>query len=298
MCCRSSHLNMRKILIILILLILIGLGFYFRNDFLSLYFNLTKKLPAAEKISFDSLVKDIEQKVSTPPPLRVRQEAPQSFLTQSGVIKWTNSQRASSGLPPLTQNSKLDAAALAKAKDMLKNQYFAHISPAGTGPADLAKKAGYEFIFLGENLAIGNFESDQILVGEWMESPGHRENILNSRFREIGVAVVKGIFEGRETWMAVQEFGLPLSVCIFPDSLLKNQIEAYKSQALALEKTINAKRLEFENTQFTSRSQMNQAISEFNDLVNQYNGLVIAVKSLIGAYNAQVNRFNSCVSSQ
>jgi uncharacterized protein YkwD len=92
---------------------------------------------------------------------------------------------------------------------MFENQYFAHESPTGEKVSDLAKKFGYDFLLIGENLAMGNFSSDEDLVLAWMESPGHRENILNEKYQEIGVAVKKGIFEGKEVWIAVQHFGLP-----------------------------------------------------------------------------------------
>ena len=68
---------------------------------------------------------------------------------------------------------------------------------------------------------MGNFKNDQDLVSAWLNSPGHRANILNTRFTEIGTAVLKGFYEGREVWMAVQEFGLPLSSCPNPDSKVK-----------------------------------------------------------------------------
>lgn len=286
---------MKKISVILILLILVGLGFYFRADLLNFYDRLAKNFPDIEKISLDQLVNDIQKQVSAPPPLRLNQEESPAVLTKLGVIKWTNLQRAANGgLLPLISNAKLDAAALAKAQDMFKNQYFEHVSPAGAGPEDLAKKVGYDFIAFGENLAMGNFKDEQALVQAWMNSPGHRANILNTRYREIGVAVLKGVFEGQTTWIAVQEFGFPLSACPQPDAALKSQIEIYKKQVDGLIGLIDEKRSEIENTRFGSRPRYNQAVSQYNDLVSQYNSLTSQIKSLINNYNSQVSQFNAC----
>ncbi|MBU1102797.1 hypothetical protein KJ853_04060 [Patescibacteria group bacterium] len=286
---------MKKISVILILLIFVGLGFYFRADLLNFYDHLTKNFSDIEKISLDQLVKDIQKQVSAPPPLRLNQEESLATLTKSVVIKWTNLQRAANGgLLPLASNTKLDAAALAKVQEMFKNQYFEHVSPAGAGPEDLAKKFSYSFVAFGENLALGNFKDEEALVQAWMDSPGHRANILNTRYREIGVAVLKGVFEGRTTWIAVQEFGFPLAACPQPDAALKSQIEFYKKQADDLILLIDEKRKEIENTRFDSRRQYNQAVSQYNDLVGQYNNLVSQIKLLINSYNSQVSQFNSC----
>ena len=133
-------------------------------------------------------------------------------------------------MPALLENTKLDQSAELKAQDMLKNQYFAHTSPSGMAVGNLAEKVGYEFIAIGENLALGNFENDEALVQAWMDSPGHRANILNSRYQEIGVAVLKGVFEGRTTWLAVQHFGLPLSVCPSPQEGVKLTIDANQNK--------------------------------------------------------------------
>jgi len=286
---------MKKIAILVVLLaVVVGLGFYFRLELLNFYSRLTQNLPQLEIPAFDSLVKNVEPTLATPSPLRAKQEAPQSVLTKAGVINLTNDQRTQNGLPALKENAKLDSAALAKAQDMLKNQYFEHVSPAGAGPQDLAKSVGYAYLAYGENLAMGNFADDKALVEGWMASPGHRANILNSSYREIGVAVVKGKYEDKTTWLAVQEFGLPLSACAQPDSSLKNQIDALRVQADNLAQTINDTRAQIQSTQFVSRSQYNQAVQEYNDMVNQYNALVAQNKTLVKTYNAQVASFNVC----
>src|SRR3989344_2386836 len=154
----------------------------------------------------------VKKEIAAPPPLKAQKEAPTAeiILTADGVLSWTNKEREKAGLPDLAPNQKLTASALAKVRDMFKNQYFAHESPAGKGAGDLAEAEGYDFILIGENLALGNFEGDKALVEAWIASPVHRANILGSRYKEIGIAVGRGMFGGRETWLAVQHFALPL----------------------------------------------------------------------------------------
>ena len=122
------------------------------------------------------------------------------------VISLTNSARSSAGLSSLSSNSQLAAAAAAKAADMFQNQYFAHTSPQGKDPWYFINNAGYDFIYAGENLAIGYSDSAEV-HSAWMNSPTHRANILNPNYREIGVAQVSGEYEGAQTTIVVQEFG-------------------------------------------------------------------------------------------
>jgi len=125
------------------------------------------------------------------------------------LVSMTNSVRSRNGLGSLSVNSRLTSAAYAKAQDMLANQYFAHTSPSGRTPWDFIKSAGYNYSYAGENLAIGYSDASE-LFSAWMASATHRENILNPNFREIGVAVIAGTYEGVETIIVAQEFGAPL----------------------------------------------------------------------------------------
>ena len=89
---------------------------------------------------------------------------------------------------------------------MFKNQYFNHISPSNKTPWDFIKAANYTYVYAGENLAIGYDDSTE-LHNAWMNSPSHRENIMNPNFREIGIAKVSGTYEGASTIIVVQMFG-------------------------------------------------------------------------------------------
>jgi uncharacterized protein YkwD len=287
---------MKYKIFLFILLIFAAAGFYFRNDIASLYLQLTQNLSQFERISVNSVLNKINTPISLPPPLRIEEQAPESFLTKGGTIKSTNAQRVAANLPPLVENQKLDAAALAKAQDMLRQQYFAHTSPSGVGASDLAKNAGYEYLAIGENLAMGNFKDDEALVLAWMNSPGHRANILNSRYTEIGVATIKGTFENQTTWMAVQEFGLPSDACPQPDQKTKTAIDSYNTQLEQWSQILQAKKSELENHQELTREEYTQKLNIYNELVGQYNALITQLKTLINQYNKQVDLFNECVS--
>jgi len=284
---------MKKFIVFLILAIILGVIFFW-SEILDFYSKLTLELPQQwieEKVA---LFEEVEKKIVTPPPLKTEEEVPGSFLTQAGVIQWTNSQREKEGLPPLKESSKLNATALMKAEDMLAKQYFEHISPSGEGVDGLANRVGYEFIAIGENLALGDFQDDETLVQGWMDSPGHRENILSSRYQEIGVAVLRGEFEGRVTWLAVQHFALPLAACSQPSEAVLAEIEANQAQLKELEITLSSLELEIKKMRPRWGAAYNEKIERYNNLVSQYNELLIQTQALSSQYNNQVTLFNEC----
>ena len=122
------------------------------------------------------------------------------------IITITNSQRLQNNLKPLTSSNELNQAALAKAADMFANNYWSHTSPNGTEPWYFISQADYQYKHAGENLA-RDFENSNEVVSAWMASPTHKKNILDSRFQNIGVAVMNGLINGQETTLVVQMFG-------------------------------------------------------------------------------------------
>ena len=129
-----------------------------------------------------------------------------SAITPENIISLTNESRVEYGIGTLTQNSQLRAAAQAKADDMLANQYFAHNSPDGRTPWDFIKASGYKYVIAGENLAVDFVQAENV-EDAWMNSPGHRANILNENFDEIGIGISQGQFEGHSSIFVVQMFG-------------------------------------------------------------------------------------------
>jgi hypothetical protein len=267
------------------------------------------QLPKIQKATADFVINEIKKEISTPAPLRTAKKSPSSFLTKAGILKWTNIQRNENGsLPALKDNPELDNIAELRLKDMFAKQYFAHYSPAGIGASQLADRIGYEYLAIGENIALGNFENDKTLVQAWMDSPGHRANILNTHYTEIGIAVGKGVFsaedeaasggEGEQTWIAVQVFGLPLSVCPQPEPALKTRIEELKKQIGQLENQAAALKQDLEKIRPGGREERlayNQKVAEYNELVNQINNLAAEAKTIISRYNSQVDILNECI---
>lgn len=235
--------------------------------------------------------------VSAPPPLRAAVESPSARLTASGTFSETNRHRAVAGLAALTRDARLDAAAKAKLDDMFARQYFAHESPSGDGPAEVVEAAGYAYIAVGENLALGNFADDRTLVQAWMDSPGHRANILGIGFTQIGIAVGQGVYEGKRTWLAVQEFARPLSDCPQPDPALAGSIETNRTRIETMSAEADARRAELEASDPKTRKEVeehNRKVEDYNDLARRINALIEETKRMVEDYNAQVRAFNAC----
>ena len=122
------------------------------------------------------------------------------------IVETTNAYRQENGLSVLRFDSALSQAAKEKAEDMFADDYWAHVAPDGTKPWFFITEAGYDYVYAGENLAKDFQKSDAVVVA-WMESPSHRQNILNEKFKDIGIAVVNGNLAGYETTLVVQMFG-------------------------------------------------------------------------------------------
>ncbi|SHM31597.1 CAP domain-containing protein [Cryptosporangium aurantiacum] len=103
------------------------------------------------------------------------------------VIELVNVARAQAGCEPVHADARLAAAALEHSEDMVARDYFSHMTPDGVSPWDRAKEAGYE-VPTGENIALGQRDADAVMDA-WMNSEGHRVNILNCGSKAIGVGV-------------------------------------------------------------------------------------------------------------
>lgn len=130
-----------------------------------------------------------------------------SNIVTEEIVILTNQERVKNGLTPLKVDPKLTGAASEKAAYMFAKSYWAHTAPDGTTPWFFIQKEKYHYLYAGENLA-KDFQNSQSVLEAWMASKiGHRENILNGNYADIGVAVVNGVLDGFETTLVVQMFG-------------------------------------------------------------------------------------------
>jgi uncharacterized protein YkwD len=127
----------------------------------------------------------------SPSPENVRQ-------VEQTVLCLLNAERTRRGLPRLRDNARLETAADRHSKDMVRRGFFAHDTPAGSSPSDRIRAAGYlkgaRGWSVGENIAYGtgSYATPQSIVKGWMNSAGHKRNILHRSFEEIGVGVALG----------------------------------------------------------------------------------------------------------
>lgn len=138
-----------------------------------------------------------------------------SGVDQKTLIELTNAERQKAGLAPVLENEALNKAAAAKGQNMIAENYWAHFAPSGKTPWDFMLGAGYKFTFAGENLAKNFYKSDDV-VKAWMASPTHRDNLLNTKYRDVGIAVVEGVLNGQKTTLVIQEFGTTQSLAANP----------------------------------------------------------------------------------
>ena len=153
----------------------------------------TQPTPSTDKPSADkpSTDKPSTDKPSTDKPST---DKPSASVTNTStyeqqVIDLINEIRIKNGLSPLTENTALSRCAKAKSQDMHDKRYFSHQSPTYGSPFDMMKQFGITYRTAGENIAMGQ-STPQAVVNAWMNSEGHRANILNASFTQIGMGYV------------------------------------------------------------------------------------------------------------
>jgi hypothetical protein len=129
-----------------------------------------------------------------------------SNITISDLLTQTNQERAKVGLPALQLNAKLNQAASLKAGNMFSENYWAHVSPSGIQPWYWFTQAGYTYTYAGENLAKDFATTSGVMQG-WMNSPGHKANVLNASYADVGFAVQNGTLVGGQTTLVVAHYG-------------------------------------------------------------------------------------------
>jgi uncharacterized protein YkwD len=147
-----------------------------------------------------------QQAPGVAPTVATASPAPQASHIND-LLALTNSERQRQGLAPLRLSTSLNQAAQRHAEDLGRNRIFSHTGSDGSQMIDRARAAGYLYSFLGENIAAGN-ATPALTIQQWMNSPGHRSNILKGEFSEVGFGYVSDPSSPyRYYW--VQVFGRP-----------------------------------------------------------------------------------------
>lgn len=134
-----------------------------------------------------------------------------------GLLSSTNAERSANGVGALSVNSKLNAAAQAKAQDMVTRNYWSHQTPDGQQPWVFVTNAGYQYLSAGENLAYGFATSSGTITG-WMNSPAHKANLLGANFTEVGFGIANSenfVSNGPQT-VVVAMYGKPQVLAAAP----------------------------------------------------------------------------------
>jgi uncharacterized protein YkwD len=127
---------------------------------------------------------------------------PSNEITAANVLRLMNDYRAQEGLAPLNDDDRLDQAAGDRMRHMEEESYWAHVSPEGMSPFHWLESRDYAYRAAGENLAYG-FETARLLVQSWMESHGHRANILSPAYEDCGIAIIDGSTLGPATGKSI-----------------------------------------------------------------------------------------------
>ncbi|WP_229106832.1 CAP domain-containing protein [Paenibacillus sp. 1001270B_150601_E10] len=152
----------------------------------------TPQVPEQEVEVTKPQVPEQEVEVTTPQTPQQEVETTPAVTTEQAdfanrVVELVNQERAKGGLAPLQMDEQLSKVAMIKAKDMYDNQYFDHQSPTLGSPFDLMRSQGVTYSYAGENIAKGQTSPEQVMR-DWMNSEGHRQNIMNPNYKSIGVA--------------------------------------------------------------------------------------------------------------
>lgn len=136
-----------------------------------------------------------------PSPITTPAPIPSSISAdEQALLDLVNKARLDANLKPLDYDVDLAYVATMKAKDMIDNKYFSHTSPTYGSPFDMMKSFGIKYGYAGENIAAG-YSNVQDVFNGWMNSPGHKANILNQNFTHCGFGIANGGTYGGKTWV-------------------------------------------------------------------------------------------------
>ncbi len=142
-------------------------------------------------------------------------------ILPSVLVAETNQYRTDNKVAILNNNPTLTLAATMKAEDMAKKGYFSHVGPNNEKPWIWLQKAGYDYEYAGENLAV-DFTDSQDVTTAWINSPKHQENLISANYKDIGIGTANGTYQGRPTTFVVQFFASPAEKLVVKDTLQKD----------------------------------------------------------------------------
>ncbi len=214
------------------------------------------------------------------------------------IFHATNGFRLAVGIDPLEESTIMDAIAKRRVIDMQQLQYFGHLSATPYGADDMAQYFRYRYLRFGENIAFGSFPSEKSVVQAWMNSPGHRANILSEKFHEIGIASEPLEHSGREGIIIVEVFGLPIEDCPTIDRTLLEDMAAEESHIGLLQKAADEIRnlmgqVNISTEQgFRDFALYHRAHEALADNIEFRHNLILEMND---RYNAQVRTYNGCI---
>lgn len=222
-----------------------------------------------------------------------------SEINSKNILSIINKERNERGLRSLAFDYELNISAQKKSQDMLSNAYFAHTRLDGKPFTYFIDYAGYDYIKTSENLARGNFTTSSEIVEAWMNSIGHRQNILDSTMVDTGIGIVFGEYKGSDTYFITQHFGRPRGTCPIIEKYLEPEIrinnlkgKALYAEIKTLQKTIDE--ILNNNPSEQDRLQVKELEKSLDTKITEYNSIVDSVQSLTLIYNTQVKAFNEC----
>ena len=134
--------------------------------------------------------------------------SPTNNWSNKKFLQNINSERSKKNLGVLIENKELNRLAQERLGDMIKSNYFSHYSPNKKSLDDILPASDYKYVARGENLAYGEFEDEADITNSWMQSEGHKYNILYKKFKDIGVAyAVVDNYQGGKYIVVVNVFG-------------------------------------------------------------------------------------------
>ncbi len=211
----------------------------------------------------------------------IQQKNKNYLKIEKGIINQLNQERIKNNLKPLIFNPILKKAAQLKVDDIIKNNYFAHISPKGVRAWDLLNKVGYDYKFAGENLAM-NFKDAESVHLAWMKSKSHKDNILFKDYTEVAVTIGK---KRDGSLIAVQFFGKPINTTI--EDIVAGTIARNQGKDILKKKNLTNNKSEEINKNLTkgSGNLMTQIIpSQESDYQNN-NGIKLSADQIMNLNN-------------